>query len=167
MRHARAVGLVGERKRDTHAAADIAQQGIQRGSVAAIGVRQGRETQGRQRHEHETDPQALNESAPDDMAARHIETELGHPVQRIGQQQHSDKDRQARIDASQDATGNLHGDHRADTARRHDQAGCDHRVALQVLQERRQQGEGGEQHDAQNRDDHQTSDQVSIPKQVR
>ena len=78
-----------------------------------------------------------------------------HLPERIGRQRQPDEDEDARVDHAHQPPDDDHRDHRADAARRHDQAGGDHRIAEQVLQHRRQQRQAGQQHDADDEDEDQ------------
>ena len=106
---------------------------------------QGFERQRLQRHEDQAEAEALDDPADDHRPRRLVDRKAGHHPQRDAHQHDADPDQQPRIDLAHQPPGEQHRDQRADPARRGQEARLEHRIAVEILQQRREQGEAGEQ----------------------
>ena len=112
-------------------------------------------------------PRPWTKPAADDRPGADVGREARHLPERERGQAEAGEDQQARVDPADQAADQEHRDHGAEAARRQEVAGGQHRIAHQVLQERRQQRQRREQDDADHEDEQQAGREVAVAEQRR
>ncbi len=148
--------------RDSDRPADVARQVEQARRGGAQARLEGFERQALQRHENEAEAEALDDPAPDHRSRRLLEREAGHHPQGCAHQHHPETDQQPGIDLVAELARQKHRNQGPDPARRGQEARLEHRIAVKVLEQWREQREPGQQQHPGHRHEREPGGEIAV-----
>jgi hypothetical protein len=129
--------------------------------------RQCRKSRHAERHEQKTHPGALDDAVETDRPLGHVWRPTCHIPHRPGAQPKADCQQHARVEAPDEPAHGHHRDESAEPPRRQGKARRHDRVAHQILQIERQEGQRGEIGEADDEAKERAGGEVAIAEQSR